>query len=358
MEHSILTLANHLTTLNPDFGDTSAMEFFHNTNIDFIGQRTKFFILSLVVTVAGLVVAFAMGIQYGIDFEGGTEIAVQFSKTTDPGAIRSAIESAGYEGSEIKSYGKQNQYLIRVMNADEAETGAAQNVGATSTSNELVNKLKSSFPDEEVTLLKSEKVGPKVGAELRQQALIAVVLSIIAIMIYVAFRFEFIYGVAAIIALIHDVLVAFAAVVICNNLGLLNGLEINQNMIAAFLTVVGFSINDTVIIFDRIRENRELHKNMALIPLMNMSINETLSRTINTVMTVVLVLLTMVVLGGEVLSGFSFAMLIGIVTGAYSSIYIASSFVIWYLEKVKKVNVHGAVTPVANKTKAQSVKTV
>lgn len=335
------------------------MEFFHNTNIDFIGQRTKFFILSVIVTVAGLVVAFAMGIQYGIDFEGGTEIAVQFSKTTDPGAIRSALDNIGYEGSEIKSYGKQNQYLIRVMNAEEkGAEGTSVVADASSTSNELMTKLKSSFPDEEVQLLKSEKVGPKVGAELRQQALIAVVLSIIAIMIYVAFRFEFIYGLAAIIALVHDVLVAFAAVVICNNLGLLNGLEINQNMIAAFLTVIGFSINDTVIIFDRIRENRELHKNMALIPLMNMSINETLSRTINTVTTVVLVLLTMVLLGGEVLAGFSFAMLVGIVTGAYSSIYIASSFVIWYLEKVKKVNVHGATTAVTGKTKVQSVKTV
>lgn len=335
------------------------MEFFHNTNIDFIGQRTKFFILSVVVTVAGLVVAFAMGVQYGIDFEGGTEIAVQFSKTTDPGAIRSALDNIGYEGSEIKSYGKQNQYLIRVMNAEEkGAEGTSVTADAASTSTELMNKLKSSFPDEEVQLLKSEKVGPKVGAELRQQALIAVVLSIIAIMIYVAFRFEFIYGLAAIIALVHDVLVAFAAVVICNNLGILNGLEINQNMIAAFLTVIGFSINDTVIIFDRIRENRELHKNMALIPLMNLSINETLSRTINTVTTVVLVLLTMVLLGGEVLAGFSFAMLVGIVTGAYSSIYIASSFVIWYLEKVKKVNVHGATTAVTGKTKVQSVKTV
>lgn len=335
------------------------MEFFHNTNIDFIGQRTKFFILSVIVTVAGLVVAFAMGVQFGIDFEGGTEIAVQFSKTTDPGAIRSALDNIGYEGSEIKSYGKQNQYLIRVRNAEEQGTeGTSVIADASSTSNELMTKLKSSFPDEDVQLLKSEKVGPKVGAELRQQALIAVVLSIIAIMIYVAFRFEFIYGLAAIIALVHDVLVAFAAVVICNNLGLLNGLEINQNMIAAFLTVIGFSINDTVIIFDRIRENRELHKNMALIPLMNMSINETLSRTINTVTTVVLVLLTMVLLGGEVLAGFSFAMLVGIVTGAYSSIYIASSFVIWYMEKVKKVNVHGATAAVTGKTKVQSVKTV
>jgi len=146
-------------------------------------------------------------------------------------------------------------------------------------------------------------------------------------------------------------------VVIFHKLGILN-LEMNQNMIAAFLTVIGFSVNDTVIIFDRIRENRELHKNMALIPLMNLSINETLSRTINTVLTVIMVLLTMVLFGGEVLAGFAFTMLIGIVTGSYSSIYIASSFVIWYLEKVKKVNVHSIASTSAAKSKVQGVKTV
>lgn len=329
------------------------MEFFRNTHIDFIGQRTKFFILSIVVTVAGLVAAAVAGIDYGIDFEGGNEIAVEFSQTTETGAVRAALEKAGYAGSEIKSYGQANQYLIRVADVPAVQ----QNNATTSVTDELMGTLQQSFPNENIKLLKSEKIGPKVGAELRQQALIAVVLSIIAILIYIALRFEFIYGLGAIIALVHDVLVAFAAVVIFHKLGILN-LEINQNMIAAFLTVIGFSINDTVIIFDRIRENREVHKSMPLIPLMNMSINETLSRTINTVLTVVMVLLTMVLFGGEVLAGFAFAMLVGIVTGAYSSIYIASSFVIWYLEKVKKVNVHATTSTAAPKAKVQGVKTV
>lgn len=323
------------------------MEFFRNTNIDFIGQRKKFFILSLIVTLSGLIAAFVAGVEYGIDFEGGTEIAVEFSQTTDAGAIRSALEGAGYSGSEIKSYGKENQYLVRVK--ETGEVGA--NVAA-----ELMGKLQQSFSNETITLIKSDKIGPKVGAELRQQAVIAVIISIIAILLYIALRFEFVYGLAAIIALVHDVLVAFAAVVICNHLGILN-LELNQNMIAAFLTVIGFSINDTVIIFDRIRENREQHKNMPLIPLMNMSINETLSRTINTVLTVIFVLFTMVLLGGEVLAAFSFAMLVGIVTGAYSSIYIASSFVIWFLENVRKENIHGTVAT-SGRAKVQGVKTV
>ncbi len=325
------------------------MEFFRNTHIDFIGQRTKFFILSIVVTVAGLIAAIIAGVDYGIDFEGGNEVAVEFSQTTETGAVRTALEEGGYEGSEIKSYGQANQYLIRVADMPVAE---GQNM-----TDEVMNTLQKAFPNENIKLLKSEKIGPKVGAELRQQALIAVILSIIAILIYVALRFEFVYGLGAIIALVHDVLVAFAAVVVFHRLGILN-LEINQNMIAAFLTVIGFSINDTVIIFDRIRENREVHKNMPLVPLVNMSINETLSRTINTVLTVIMVLLTMVLFGGEVLAGFAFAMLVGIVTGAYSSIYIASSFVIWFLEKVKKVNVHTTTSAAAPKAKVQGVKTV
>lgn len=331
------------------------MEFFRNTNIDFIGQRTKFFILSIVVTVAGLVIAGLAGIDYGIDFKGGNEIAVEFSQTTEDSAIRAALEKAGYEGSEIKSYGLKNQYLIRVP-IEEKEAIAADGK-VVSVADKMMATLQSSFSNETVKLLKSDKIGPKVGAELREKALLAVVLSVIAILLYVALRFEFVYGLGAIIALVHDVLVAFAAVVIFNKLGILN-LEMNQNMIAAFLTVVGFSINDTVIIFDRIRENREIHKGMSLPALMNLSINETLSRTINTVLTVIMVLLTMVLLGGEVLAGFSFAMLVGIVTGAYSSIYIASSFVIWYLEKVKKVDVNAVTSTSAPKAKVQGAKTV
>jgi len=158
-----------------------------------------------------------------------------------------------------------------------------------------------------------------------------------AMLLYIGFRFEFIYGLGAIIALLHDVLFTIAIVVCVHHLGWIN-LEFSSTILAAMLTVVGFSVNDTVIVFDRIRENLERHKGMNFMKLVNMSVNETLSRTINTVLTVVLVLLAMVVLSGPVLEGFAFTMLIGIIVGTYSSIYIASSFVIWYLEKVKKVD--------------------
>jgi preprotein translocase SecF subunit len=202
-----------------------------------------------------------------------------------------------------------------------------------------MENLKKTFPNQTLTLLKVDKIGPKVGAELRSKAFIALGLSFLMIMLYIAFRFEFLYGLGAIVALVHDAILAFVVSVMVHDLGIIN-LEVNQSMLAAMLTVIGFSVHDTVIIFDRIRENREKHKNMPFIEMVNLSINETLSRTINTVMTAVIVLIVITIFGGEVLQGFAFVMLIGFITGAYSSIYIASSFVAWYLETFKKYDLH------------------
>jgi len=304
------------------------MEFFHGTKIDFLSKRNTFVYVSLVLNLIGILAPIVLGLRYGIDFEGGTEIALKFSQTINTSEIRSIVDKQ-FEGAEIKSYGKENQFLIRVVATAGKDASA-----------KVIEALKVAYPKENIELLKVDTIGPKVGQELRTKALIAVILAVLAIMIYIAFRFEFTYGIGAAIAIVHDVLVTLAIVTVTSKLGILN-LEINQSMIAAFLTVVGFSVNDTVIIFDRIRENLERHKGMNLIKLINLSINETLSRTINTVLTVVLVLTIITIFGGEVLQGFSFTMLVGIVTGTYSSIYIASSFVIWYLQKVKKVDVEG-----------------
>jgi len=306
------------------------MEFFTKANIDFLGKRRVFLVLSLVFNIVGILVTAMFGLEYGIDFEGGTEIAVQIQPPPEVGEIRAAIGAAGFHGAEIKSYGRPNQFLIRVKESS----------GQTEPSTAILTALRERFQDRQLTLLKSDKVGPKIGAEMRLNAAIAVVISIVAILLYIAFRFEFIYGLGATVALVHDVIVAISAIAIVHHLGLLR-IEVNQSVLAALLTVVGFSVNDTVIIFDRIRENRERHKGMNLIKLMNLSINETLSRTINTVLTVVLVLLALLILGGEVLQGFAFTMLVGILTGTYSSIYIASAFVIWFLEKVRKVDLEG-----------------
>lgn len=299
------------------------MQFFSNTHIDFLGKRKIFYIVSIAITVIGLVAAFVRGVEYGIDFEGGVEAEVRFPQTVEIGDVRAAIDAAGFEGGEVKSGGERD-VLIRVRNP---EQGADQSI--SDLSKNLKDALDAKFPSmkEQIELRSVNSVGPKVGAELRTQALWAVLLSVVAILLYIGFRFEFIYGLGAVIALVHDVLVAFGLSVICNGLFGLN-LEMNQAMLAAFLTVVGFSINDTVIIFDRIRENKKLHRGENLMMCINRSINETLPRTINTTLTVVLVLVVLLLFSGDALQGFAFAMLVGVLTGTYSSIYIASSFVV------------------------------
>jgi preprotein translocase subunit SecF len=307
------------------------MQFFHNTHIDFLSKRRLFFFASVAINVIGILVVLFKGLDYGIDFVGGTEVAVKFSGSGTPQTeqVRKVMDEAKFAGAEIKSYGRSDEFLIRLPNSSGRDYSSAA----------IVETLKKSFPNQNITLLKVDKIGPKVGAELRTKALLALALSFAMIMVYIAFRFEFLYGLGAIVALIHDAILAFVVTVMVHDLGIIN-LEVNQSMLAAMLTVIGFSVHDTVIIFDRIRENREKHKGMPFLKMVNLSINETLSRTINTVMTAVIVLIVITVFGGEVLQGFAFVMLIGFITGAYSSIYIASAFVAWYLETFKKYDLN------------------
>jgi preprotein translocase subunit SecF len=300
------------------------MQFFHETTINFVNKRQLFFIISAIVIVVGGIAAIILGPKLGIDFTGGTEIAVKFSDKASTEEIRNVVAEAGYDGAEIKSFGSENQYLIRIQASEDAPSI-------------IQGALENEFVDQEITTLKVDKIGPKIGSELYGQALMAVLLAVVAILLYIAFRFEFTYGLGAVVALIHDVVITFSVIVIVHHLGIIN-LELDQSILAGMLTVVGFSINDTVIIFDRIRENKERNKGMNFIKMVNMSINETLSRTVNTLLTALLVLVTLVFFGGPVLQGFAFTMLVGVIVGIYSSIYIASSFVIWYLGKVKKID--------------------
>lgn len=301
------------------------MQFFSNTHIDFLGKRKIFYMVSLVVTVAGIVAALVRGVEFGIDFEGGVNAEFRFPEAVAIADVRSAVESAGFEGAEVKS-GGENDVIVRVKGNETAEQG--ENLGQVTERLNTALRDKFQYQGSDTIITREvNSVGPKIGKELRTGAILAVLFSVIAIMVYITFRFQWQYGLGAIIALLHDVLVAFAFAVICNGLFGLN-LEMNQSMLAAFLTVVGFSINDTVIIFDRIRENKTIHRGENLMMLMNRSINEVLPRTINTSLTVILVLLVLLIFSGSVLQGFAFTMLIGIITGTYSSIYIASSFVV------------------------------
>jgi preprotein translocase SecF subunit len=312
------------------------MQFFKTTHIDFIGKRRFFYIVSAVITIAGLLGVIIKGVDYGIDFEGGTEAALEFAKPVDvQDDIRRPVEDAGFVGAEVKSYGEANQYLVRIKN-EQHDQGAVAG-GGQRPADRMRDAIAKANPGNNVTLLKVDNIGPKIGAELRQDALMAVIVAMLAILLYITFRYEFVLGVAAILALLHDVLVTFSLTVLCNGLFGLN-LEMNQGMLAAFLTVVGFSINDTVINFDRIRENRQIHRGENMMALVNRSINETLPRTMLTGVCVVLVLLVLLFFSGDVLRGFSFTMLIGLITGTYSSIYIAGAFVVDWLIFKKKLD--------------------
>ena len=295
------------------------MRFFGKTNIDFMGQRKIWYTVSASVILLGMVSLAIKGFDYGIDFLGGTELIVHFQEPVTTGDLRAAMDKIGFGKAEIKSFGSPRDVLIRTVEQGEGSTIAERIRGG----------LTERFPQNQFSVLKEDKIGPKVGAELRRNAVYAVMASLIAIGIYVGFRFKFIYGVGAVVALFHDVLVTLGLVSICD--GMLN-LELNQSMVAAFLTLVGLSMNDTVVIFDRIRENQKIFRNMPLQELMNKSLNETLSRTIITSGTVFVVLIVLLLFGGEVNRGFAFALTIGITTGTYSSIYIASAMALeWSL---------------------------
>jgi preprotein translocase subunit SecF len=299
------------------------MRFFGKTNIDFMGKRKAFYTLSAFLILAGMASLFFKGVDYGIDFLGGTELVVQFRDPVSIGDVRSAMDRIGYGKSEIKTFGGERDILIRT---------SEQREGAT-VSDQIRAGLKASFPSNPYVVLKEDKIGPKIGAELRRDALYAVIASLVAIWAYIWIRFKFIYGIGAVVALFHDVLVTLGLVSIFDGIFVL---EINQNMIAAFLTLVGLSVNDTVVIFDRMRENQKIFKTMPLLQLMNKSLNETLSRTIITSGTVFIVLVVLLIFGGEVTRGFAFALTIGIVTGTYSSIYLASATVLEWAERSQK----------------------
>ncbi len=295
------------------------MRFFHKTNIDFMSKRRTWYLVSLSVIAVGLIsIPIKGGLDYGLDFTGGTEMVVQFNQAPDAGEVRSMMNNAGFQKSEIKTYGDPNKLLIRTQTVGEG----------TVVGDRIRAILEQTFKDRSPKVLEEQKVGAKVGGELRRDAFLAVLFSLIAILLYVAFRFKFIYGVGAVVALFHDVLVTLGIISLVDGATPFTNFEIDQNMIAALLTLVGLSVNDTVVIFDRMRENQKIYRSMSLMELMNKSLNETLSRTIITSGTIFIVTVVLFFFGGEVNRGFAFALTIGIITGTYSSIYIASAIVL------------------------------
>jgi|WetSurMetagenome_2_1015567.scaffolds.fasta_scaffold23781_4 preprotein translocase subunit SecF len=317
------------------------MRILHDTKIDFLGKRKIFYIVSVTVIVIGMIILYLKPIPLGIDFLGGTELQVKFSNMVDIGDVRTAMDKSDLTGMEIKSMGSGKDVLLRTPLQEEGQT----------VSDNIIKALKTNFPDNTFSVERIDKVGPKIGSELRTKALFAVVFSLLGILIYLAFRFQFIYAFGAVVALFHDVLITVSVVAICDFLIPSLKLELNQTMLAAFLTLIGFSVNDTVIIFDRIRENIKLYKNENIESVMNKSVNATLSRTIITSGTVFLTVLVLFLFGGEVLAGFSFTFGIGIITGTYSSVFVASSIVVDW-----KSRIHKATTALKSKAKLSPAK--
>lgn len=305
------------------------MRLFTNTNINFLAQRKKFYIISLAVIVIGMTTLFFRGIPLGIDFLGGTELQIKFDADIDIGGMRNIMDKNGFTGMEIKTLGSLKEVLLRTPLQGEGTTVA----------DKITEAIKKDISNNKFEVLRIDKVGPKIGAELRRNAIFAVIFSLLGILIYLSFRFQFVYALGAVIALLHDVLITIAAIALFNTIFPNLRLEFNQTMLAAFLTLIGFSVNDTVIIFDRIRENIKLYKNEKIEEVMNKSVNSTLSRTVITSGTVFLTVLVLFLFGGEVLRGFAFTFGVGIITGTYSSIFVASSVVVdWKNHVINKLS--------------------
>ena len=276
-------------------------------NINFVSSFKKANIISITVFIISILFILFKGLNYGIDFKGGTLIELRTDTSTKASSIRNSLNSMNLGDINVKKFGRDGDYLIKVEQKNIKNSDLIPSIKKT-----LKNNLNS-----EIDFRRVENVGPKVSAELLESSIIAISLALAAMLFYIWVRFEWQFSVGSIIALLHDVVIT---------LGLFSllSLEINLSIIAAVLTIVGYSMNDTVVIYDRIRENLLKYSKISISDVSNLSINETLARTIITSVTTLLALLSIYILGGEILRGFSFAMILGVIIGTYSSIFVAS----------------------------------
>jgi preprotein translocase subunit SecF len=298
------------------------MQIFKTPNIDFLRWRWHAILLSWVVIAAGLVTIWQKGLPLGVEFSGGTIVIVQFDQQPpDSSTIRAALEKdlpGEGQSAVIQRYGleAQHQIMIRVPSVG-AESGA----GLSQTADRAVNALKKAGLNPKVN--GTEIVGPAVGADLKRKGILATILSLLGILAYIALRFQLSFAVGTVVATVHDLLVTLAFLAFFRY-------DLSLNVIAAILTVTGYSTNDTIVIFDRVRENMRSMRRDSLYDIVNRSVNQTMSRTVITAGTALLSALALFFFGGEVLHGFAFTMIVGIVTGTYSSVFIASAIaIIW-----------------------------
>jgi preprotein translocase SecF subunit len=309
------------------------MRFFGETKIDFIGRRKIAFTISIIVILAGIVsLVINGGPKYSIDFTGGVAMELDLTPVAegaepiDIQTIRDALSEAGIEGSEIQNIGsKERRNLVLIKT--KVVSGNEEKI-----SNQIINVIKKTFPgnvDNETLIRLQEEVGPKIGGELKEKAMLAIFWALLGIIIYIWWRFEFSFGLAAVAALVHDVAITIG-------IFSLAGKEISLSIVAALLTIVGYSLNDTIVVFDRIREDLRVFRKESYANVINHSINETLSRTIITSLTTFIVVLSLYLFGGSVIHDFAFALLVGVIVGTYSSIFIASPLMVEHFQNRQK----------------------
>ena len=281
-------------------------------DLAFIPKRRLFFVFSFILMIASIGMVFTKGLNFGIDFKGGILIEVRTPEAADIGKMRGQLNNIGLGEVSLQEFGEPTDVLIRIPRQD----------GGEKAQQEAVNTVKAAL-GEGVTYRRTEVVGPQVSQELLRDGLMAVSLAILAILVYIWFRFEWQFGVGAVCALVHDVVTTIGIFALL-------GFEFNLSTVAAVLTIAGYSINDTVVVYDRVREKLRKYKKMDLPDLLNLAINRTLSRTVITSFTTLLALLALYFLGGEVIRDFSFAMIWGVIIGTYSSICLAVPLLIYF----------------------------
>jgi len=306
------------------------VEFFRGVNVDWLGKKWYFLAFSMIFSLAGII---SMGVHWaqigspvplGVDFKGGTQVQVQFQQPPDANRIRQAMDAAGIKDASIKNYDEAANREV-LISLPEQQDESSLDAGRT----QIVNALQAHY-NNPFTVRNVQVVGPTVGKQLEKQAALATLYSMLGMLVYLWFRFQLIYGVAAVVACFHDTLITVGAFA-------LTGREVSLTVIAAILTLVGYSMNDTIVVFDRIRENLRLSRRESLPDVVNRSINQTLSRTVLTSGLTFLTVLSLYVFGGQVLRSFSFALVVGILIGTYSSIAIAAPMLVaWQDWRAKK----------------------
>ena len=332
------------------------IQFFKDVNIDWLGKRRIFIAISVTLMLAGLASAMyrqtfhphgTEAFNLGVDFKGGTVLTVKFQQRPDPDQIRAAISQAGVREAIIQPVlDKSDEVLIKLPLQEASDAAGIEDKAQVDVGRTRVAQALKSFGEENAQIVGTDAVGAVAGQQLRTQAVAVTLAALVGMLLFIAFRFEWTYGAAAVIAVFHTVLITLGIFSIFQ-------IEVNLTVIAGLLTLVGFSVNDSIVVFDRIRENLRLHRRTSLYAITNLSINQTLSRTVITSGLVFLSVLAMVLFGGETLRPFSLALLIGIVVGTYDSIAIASPIMVWWQQRLgaggssAPANKKGEVLPLA-----------